>query len=302
MNVFVAGGSGTICIPLVRALVVAGHQVTAMTRSQSKEGELRALGASVAIADALDRAALIRVVSDAHPRAVIHQLTALPKTGVSRPSDLDATNRLRIEGTRNLLEAAIKARARRFLVGSFAMLSPRDLAGKTSTEASAAAVRAMETQVLDATARGAIEGVILRYGLFYGLAAPSTVHMIEMVRKRRLPVVRGDVSRLPVIHVDDAVSATMHALDNAPAGAVYDIVDDHPVSLTDIVETIAECTGSVPPRRVPAWLLRLLAPYMARLLSLQMTLSNGKAKAELGWRPRFPTLREGLATIGRRAA
>src|SRR5262245_25511362 len=117
MNVFVAGGSGTIGVPLVRALVAAGHTVTAMTRSMNKEGELRALGASVAIADALDRAALARAVADARPTHVIHQLTALPKAGVSRPRDLDATNRLRIDGTRNLLAAAIQAHARRFLVG-----------------------------------------------------------------------------------------------------------------------------------------------------------------------------------------
>jgi nucleoside-diphosphate-sugar epimerase len=243
MSVLVAGGSGTIGIPLVRTLVAAGHHVTAMTRSTGKAGALRSLGASVAIADALDRDALIRVVADARPTHVIHQLTALPKAGVNRSRDLDATNRLRIDGTHNLLEAAIKARARRFLVGSFAMLSPRDPAGGTSTDAAAAAVRSMETQVLDATACGAIEGVILRYGLFYGLNAPSTVRMIEMVRRRRLPVVRGDAGQLPVIHLDDAVSATVRALDAAPAGAAYDIVDDLPVSLSEIVQTIA-------PRRV----------------------------------------------------
>jgi nucleoside-diphosphate-sugar epimerase len=302
MNVFVAGGSGTIGVPLVRALVGAGHQVTAMTRSTSKEGELRALGASVAVADALDRDALIRAVAAARPTHVIHQLTALPKGGVNRPSDLDATNRLRTEGTRHLLEAAIKARARRFIVGSFAMLSPRGPATSASTDAAANAVRSMETQVLDANARSAIDGVILRYGLFYGLETPSTVRMIEMIRRRRLPVVRGDAGRLPVISLDDAVSATVLALDRAPAGAVYDVVDDRPVSFAEIVETIAEYTGSPAPRRVPAWIPRLLAPYMARLISMRMPLSNANAKAELGWRPRYPTLREGLAPIARRAA
>src|SRR4051812_12921694 len=120
MKIFVAGGSGTIGIPLVRALVAAGHDVIAMTRSKNKEGELRALGASVTIADALDREALVRAVVDARPTHVIHQLTALPKPGITRASDLDATNRLRIDGTRHLLEAAITARAKRFVVGSFA--------------------------------------------------------------------------------------------------------------------------------------------------------------------------------------
>lgn len=303
MNVFVAGGSGTIGVPLVRALVAAGHQVTALTRSASRQGDLRALGASVAVADALDREALIAAVQAARPTHIIHQLTALPKNGPRRSSDLEATNRLRIDGTRNLLDAAIRAGARRFVAGSFALLAPRGPVPTASGEnAGAAAVRSMESQVLDATARGAIEGVILRYGMFYGIDTPSTVAMIEMVRKRRLPVVRGDAGQLPVIHVDDAVSATIRALDVAPAGGAYDIVDDRAVSLTEIVEAIAEYTGSAAPRRVPAWLPRLLSPYLARITSMRMPLSNAKATAELGWRPRYPTMRDGLARMFQEAA
>ena len=302
MNVFVAGGSGTIGIPLVRALVAAGHQVTALTRSTGKQDGLHALGASVAVADALNREALIAAVEAAHPTHIIHQLTALPKGGPRRSSDLDATNRLRIDGTRNLLEAAIQAGARRFVVGSFAMLSARGPVAAASDNEAAAAVRSMERQVLEATERGSIEGVILRYGMFYGLEAPSTVTMIDMVRKRRLPVVRGDSGQLPVIHVEDAVSATVRALDLAPAGGTYDIVDDRAVSLTEIVEAIAEYTGSAAPIRVPAWLPRLVAPYMARMTSIRMPLSNAKAKAELGWRPQYSTMRDGLAQMFRHAA
>jgi nucleoside-diphosphate-sugar epimerase len=302
MNIFVAGGSGTIGIPLVRSLVAAGHQVTALTRSMSKHDELRSLGASVAIADALNREALIAAVQAAHPTHVIHQLTALPKGGPRRPADLDATNRLRVDGTRNLLDAAIRAGARRFLAGSFAILSPRGPVNPASDDAAAAAVRSMETQVLEATARGDIEGVILRYGMFYGLETPSTTAMIDMVRKRRLPVVRGDAGQLPVIHVDDAVSATERALDAAPPGAAYDIVDDRAVSFTEIVDAIAEYTGSATPLRVPGWLPRLIAPYMARMTTIRMPLSNAKAKADLGWRPKYATMREGLAQMFRQAA
>jgi nucleoside-diphosphate-sugar epimerase len=296
MNVFVAGGSGTIGIPLVRALVGAGHQVTAQTRSASKQTDLRALGASVAVADALNPQALIAAVEAAHPTHIVHQLTALPKRGPRRPSDLRATSRLRIEGTANLLDAAIRAGARRFIVGSFAMLSDRGAAA-TSADDAAAAVRSMERQVLDATERGAIEGVILRYGMFYGPETPSTIAMIDMVRKRRLPVVRGDAGQLPWIHVADAVSATVRALDVAPAGSSYDIVDDRAVSLTEIVEAIAEYSGSAAPFTVPAWLPRLLFPYMARLTSIRMPLSNAKAKMDLGWTPTYPTMRDGLAQI-----
>jgi len=311
MRVFVAGASGTIGIPLVQGLIARGHDVIAMTRSAAMANDLRALGASVAVADALDRPALVRVVAEARPTHVIHELTALPKAGVKRPSDLGPTNRLRIEGTRNLLEAAIQAGAARFIVGSFAMLSPRDAAPGSPqaansgepetavTDAAASAVRSMELQVLEASRTGAIEGVILRYGLFYGPQVPSTRTTIEMVRRHRLPVVRHDSGQLPVINVQDAAEATVLALDRAPAGAVYDIVDDRPVSFSEIVETIAEFTGSSAPWRVPAWIPRLLSPYMARLISLRMPLSNAKAKAELGWRPRFPTIREGLAPLAR---
>jgi 2-alkyl-3-oxoalkanoate reductase len=301
MNVFVAGGSGTIGMPLVRALVAVKHQVTALTRSANRRDELRALGAAVAVADALNREALIAAVEAARPTHVIHQLTALPRGGPRRPGDLDATNRLRIDGTRNLLDAAVNAGAWRFIVGSFGVLSARGPVA-TASDAAAAAVRSMEGQVLDATRRGAIEGVILRYGMFYGLGAPSTVAMIAMVRKRWLPVVRGDAGQLPVIHVDDAVSATVRALDLAPAGAAYDIVDDRAVSLTEIVEAIAAYTGSPKPLKVPAWLPRLVAPYMARMTSIRMPLSNAHARAELGWRPTYPTIRDGLAGMFRHTA
>jgi 2-alkyl-3-oxoalkanoate reductase len=303
MRIFVAGGSGTIGIPLVRALVAAGHQVTALTRSPGKQSELRVLGATPAVADALDREALIAAVVAARPTHVIHQLTALPKDGTPRgPRDLEATNRLRIDGTRNLLDASIKAGARRFIVGSFALLSPRGPAAAESENEAAGAIRSMETQVMEAARRGSIEGVILRYGMFYGLETPSTAKMIEMVRKRRLPVVRGDASRLPLIHVDDAVSATLAALDRAPAGSTYEIVDDQAVSMTDVVQALAKYTGSPAPFKVPAWLPRLIAPYMARMTSMQMPLSNAKAKAELGWTPKYATMREGLAEMFSRAA
>jgi nucleoside-diphosphate-sugar epimerase len=302
MRIFIAGGSGTIGIPLVRALVAAGHEVTALTRSAGKQAELRALGATPAVADALNPAALAAAVADAHPTHVIHQLTALPKDGPRRPSDVEATNRLRIDGTRNLLDATIKAGARRFVVGSFALLSPRGPVDAASEDPAAAAVRSMETQVLDATKRGAIEGVVLRYGMFYSLETPSIQSMIAMVRKRRLPVVRGDAGQLPFIHVDDAVSATVCALDKAPAGSTYDIVDDRAVSLTEIVDALAEYTGSPRPLRVPAWLPRLVAPYLARMTSIRMPLSNERAKVELGWRPKYSTVRDGVADMFRHAA
>ena len=302
MKIFVAGGSGTIGIPLVRALVASGHEVTALTRSADKQAGLRALGALPAVADALDPDALVAAVEAARPTHIIHQLTALPKEGPRSAKELTATNRLRIEGTRYLLEAAIRSGAKRFIVGSFALLAPRSAGATTSGNDAAAAVLSMESQVLEATARRSIEGVILRYGGFYGLEVPMTIKMIDMIRKRRWPVVRGDVSQLPLIHLDDAVGATLEALDRAPAGSVYDIVDDQPVSTSEIIGTLADYSGSPAPFRVPAWLPRLVSPYQARMTSMRLPLSNAKAKAELGWRLKYPTIHEGFAKMFSRAA
>ena len=303
MKVFVAGASGTIGIPLVRALVAAGHEVTALTRSPGKQDELRRLGATPALADALDREALGAAVMTARPSHVIHQLTALPKEGPSSASDLVATNRLRIEGTRHLLDAAIRAGATRFIGGSFALLPGAETGpGNAGINEAANATRSMESQILDANRSGQIEGIVLRYGLFYGPTNPSTIKMIEMVRKRRFPMIRGDRGQLPFIHLDDAVSATIAALDHGSPGSVYDIVDDRAISISEAVRVMAQYTGAPPPRTVPAWLLRLLMPYRARMLSIRLPLSNAKARTELTWRPMFATFSDGFSKTFSRAA
>jgi nucleoside-diphosphate-sugar epimerase len=234
---------------------------------------------------------------------VIHQLTALPKEGPSRASDLVATNRLRIDGTRHLLDASIRAGATRFIGGSFALLQGAESrSGDSGINEAAEATRSMESQILDANRSRQIEGIVLRYGLFYGPTNPSTVKMVEMVRKHRFPAIRGDQGQLPFIHLDDAVSATVAALDQGSPGSVYDIVDDKAISISDAVRLIAEYTGAAAPRTIPAWLLRLLMPYRARMLSIRLPLSNAKARAELKWRPMFPTLREGFSKTFSRAA
>ena len=153
MNVFLAGGSGAIGVPIVRALVAGGHQVTALTRSAANEPMLRALGATPAVADALDADALRRVVVQARPTHVIHQLTALPKGGPRSASELVPTNRLRIEGTRNLVDAAVAAGAKRLIVGSFALMGGAKFGIPADAQQAADAVRSMESQVLDASAR-----------------------------------------------------------------------------------------------------------------------------------------------------
>ena len=203
MNVFVAGGSGAIGVPLIRVLIANGHQVTASTRTPANAPRLQTLGATPVIADALDADALRRVVIAAHPTHVIHQLTALPKGGPRSARDLVATNRLRIDGTRNLLAAAIAAGARRIVGGSFALIGASTAGVPEEVRPAAEAIASMETQILEANQSGAIEGVVLRYGLFYGPEVASTVEMVAMAKRRLLPAVRGDRSLLPCIHVDD---------------------------------------------------------------------------------------------------
>lgn len=302
MRVFVAGGSGTIGVRLVRTLVAAGHQVTASTRSADKQSMLRALGATPVVVDALDADALRRGVVAASPTHVIHQLTALPKTAPTRAIELAPTNRLRDEGTRNLLHAAIAAKAKRFVGGSFALLQAVAPGASKELLQAIDALRSMESQILDAAAAGAIEGIVLRYGLFYGPGNPATEQMIALVRRRRMPMIRGDRGQLPYIHLDDAVAATIAALDRGSSGSVYNIVDDEALSASQMVQAIAEATGASRPFTVPAWLPRLVAPYLARMMTVRLPLSNAKAREELGWRPMFPNVREGLRQTVERAA
>ncbi len=294
MNVFVAGGSGTIGVPLVRALVAAGHRVTATTRSPGKASLLSELGATPVVVDALDGRALERAVQASAATHVIHQLTALPRAGARRASDLEPTNRLRDEGTRNLLRAAIASGVERIIVGSFAMLG----AGQDSTgvahDPASAAVKSMESQVLDAAARGVIEGIVLRYGLFYGPSNPGTQELLTLVRKRRLPRFRHDGGRLPFIHLDDAVSATLAALDRGSSGRLYNVVDDEPTSFSNVISEMAALTGSPRPFAVPWWLVRIAAPYMSRLFTVRFSATNAEARRELAWTPQFPNYRDGL--------
>ncbi len=296
MRVFLAGGTGAIGVPLIRQLVAAGHQVTALTRSSGNAEKLRALGATPAVANALDAAALRRAVLDARPTHVIHQLTALPKGGPRSARDLEQTNRLRIEGTRNLIDAAVAAGAKRIAIGSFALFrSDRLEQVPAEMRAAAAAVQSMESQALDANRAGRIEGIVLRYGLFYGPETASTIEMVAMARRRMLPTIRGDRGLLPCIHVEDAAAATVLALERGRPGGVYDIVDNEAVSLSDIARTIAVNAGAPRPFSIPSWLPRLFMPYMARVIAVRMPLSNAAARAALGWAPRYPTIREGLA-------
>jgi nucleoside-diphosphate-sugar epimerase len=297
MNVLLAGAGGALGIPLTRQLLIRGHQVIGLTRGHASAARLDALGARPVVADALDRDALLRATEGLAADAVIHQLTALKQPPL-RHRGMARTDRLRTEGTTNLLTAAEQLGARRFLTQSFIlgygyrdhgarMLTERDPFGEPAGDRNdphLAAMRSTEQQALSAP-----EGIALRYGLLYGA---DVDRVRPMLAARRLPVADGGV--LGWVHHEDAVAATVAALEHGRAGEAYNIVDDRPASWREVFTAMAAAVGAPPPRRLPGWLLRLAAPYVASIVvDSALRVSHAKATAELGWRPSFPTYVEG---------
>jgi 2-alkyl-3-oxoalkanoate reductase len=304
MRVFVAGASGVIGRQLVGLLLDGGHDVTGMTRSAQRAKDLRSRGAHAVVADALDAAAVSDAVIAASPDAIVHQLTALPSRLHPRryKAALAPTNRLRREGTRNLLAAARTAGATRIVAQSiaFAYASEgdwiKDEDARLATDApppmdeTVGAISDLERQVLDAG------GLVLRYGYFYG---PGTQFArdgfyAELTTKRQFPVVGSGDGRWSFIHVDDAAAATVAALERGSPG-VYNIVDDDPVAAREWLPVYAESLGAKRPMRVPAWLGRLAGgSVMVSGMTTQRAASNAKAKRELGWTLRYASWRDGF--------
>jgi nucleoside-diphosphate-sugar epimerase len=291
----------------VPLLVEAGHEVVGMTRSPEKVDALRAAGVEPAVCDALDREGVRAAVTAARPEAVVHQLTDLPRA--LDPRDFEgsfaANNRLRIEGTRNLVDAARAAGARRLVAQSIAFVyAPRGGAIKSEEDAldldasqprvrTVQAVAALETSV---TETEGIDGLVLRYGYFYG---PGTAyahdgHIADLVRRRRFPIVGRGSGIFSFVHVDDAARAAVLALERGAPG-VYNVVDDEPAQAADWLPVYADALGAPPPRRVPRLLARIVAgEYVVLMMTEQRGASNAKAKSELGWEPRYPTWRSGF--------
>lgn len=307
MKVLVAGATGAVGIPLVRALTAAGHQVTGISRTTAASELLQSLGAGAVEADALDREALMRAVDGRTFGAVIHELTALKKAP-ARFRDMSATNELRERGTANLLEAAGVTGATRMLTQSIVFgYGYCDHGGEPLTEASPfgqlhqnkfdpsiAAMASTENQLF--TARG-IDGIALRYGLFYGRDLDS---MVGMLRKRRLPVTDSSAT-LALVHHDDAAAATVAALEKGTADTAYNIVDDTPTTWRDFITTVATNFQTPRPLSMKGWMVRLAAPYAGRMMTqVSMNVSNGRARAQLGWIPRYPSCVDGIRAAASR--
>jgi nucleoside-diphosphate-sugar epimerase len=307
MKVLVSGASGAIGRLLIPQLVEAGHDVVGMTRRRDRADALNELGARGVVVDALDREAVRRVVLDAAPEAVIDQLTSLPRDyDVRDPHLYDANDEIRAKGTPALHDAAREAGTRRFVMQSVAFLyaPPGD---RVKTEDARPwldapmpfqrSVRTLHDNEQRITGDPDVEGVALRYGFFYG---PGTYYASDgsiaaLVRKRRFPIIGKGDGMTSYIHLHDAATATVAALERGRG--IYNIVDDEPATAREWLPVYARAIGAKPPRRIPAWLARLVAGGSVVLLATELcAASNSKAKAELGWQPALPSWREGFAT------
>jgi nucleoside-diphosphate-sugar epimerase len=304
MRVFVAGGTGVMGRRLVPQLVARGHQVTATTTSAAKLNLLAQLGAEGVVMDGLDAASVGEAVAAARPDAIVNQMTAISATHAGKPDMrhfdrfFAATNQLRSEGTDYLLAAAEATGVSHVVAQSAGIWNGIREGGWVKTEedplpqetgkfrTAAEAIAHLEDAVVKAG------GAALRYGGFYGPGA--TDDQVELVRKRMFPLVGGGTGYMSWVHLDDAASATVLAVEQQAKG-VFNIVDDEPAPAGEWLPHLAACAGAKPPMRVPKWLARLLAgELVVTMMTEGRGFSNAKAKRELGWELRYPSWRRGF--------
>jgi nucleoside-diphosphate-sugar epimerase len=309
MRVFVAGATGAIGRPLVPRLVEAGHEVHGMTRSESKQALLHKLGATPVVADALEPDQVAEAVARAQPDVIVHQLTAIGPIDMRHiDRDFAQTNRLRTEGTDHLLSAGHAVGVQRFVAqgiagfGAYARTGGAVKTEEDSLDPSPPrkmrgihdAIRHLEKAVLGAEWT---EGIVLRYGVFYGpgtLLAPGA-EQLEMIRKRKFPLVGDGAGVWSFIHVADAAEATVEAIEHGSRG-VYNVVDDDPAAVAEWLPALAETLGAKKPMRVPRFVGRLAAGEPGVMMMTEVRgASNAKVKRELDWRPAHPSWRQGLA-------
>jgi nucleoside-diphosphate-sugar epimerase len=300
MHVFIAGGTGAIGTRLIPQLVERGHRVTATTRDPAKLAALRRLGADAVVVDGLDGAAVGEAVASAAPDAVVHQMSSL--AGKLDPKHFDRsfalTNRLRTQGLDHLVAAAQATGIQHIVAQSFTGWpnirsggwvkdeeDPLDPEPPKAQRETLAAIRYLEETVQKE------DGTVLRYGGFYGDASDA---MIPLVRKRQFPLVGGGTGYTSWVHLDDAASATVLALEQGARG-VFNIVDDEPAPASEWLPYLADCVGAKPPLRLPVWAARLAAGQVAvSMLTRTRGSSNARAKRELGWELRWPSWRQGF--------
>lgn len=305
MRVFVAGGSGVLGRRLVPQLVARGHQVTATTTSSAKLGLLKQLGADGVVMDGTDAVSVGKAVAAAGPDVIVHQMTAISRAHAGKPDIkhpdkwFAGTNRLRSAGTDHLLAAAEATGVEHFVAQGYASWNgnpeggwvkteedPVNLMPGTASHAGLEILQRIEDKVLK------IGGAVLRYGAFYGPGAIDD--QVELLRKRQYPLVGSGAGYSSWIHLDDAASATVLAVEQKVRG-IFNIVDDDPAPASEWLPYLAACAGAKRPMRIPVWLARLLAGDQAVVMMTEgRGFSNAKAKRELGWQPRYPSWRQGF--------
>lgn len=309
MRVFVAGATGAIGRQLVPRLVAAGHEVHGMTRNESKQAMLHALGAVPVVADALDPDQVAEAVARARPDVIVHQLTAIGAIDLRHfDRDFALTNRLRTVGTDHLLSAGQAMGVKRFVAqgvagyGAYArtggpVKSEEDSLDPTPVcqmRGTLAAIRHLEQAVLGAEWT---EGIVLRYGVFYGPGtslAPGE-EQFELVRRRKFPQVGDGGGVWSFIHITDAAEATLAAVARGSRG-VYNVVDDDPATVAMWLPALAQKLGARKPMHVPPLIGRLFAGEAGVVMMTDVRgASNAKAKRELAWRPAHPSWRQGFA-------
>jgi len=306
MKIFVAGATGAVGRRLVLLLTAAGHEVAGLTRSPANVSHLRRIGATPIIANALDRAAVMEVVQRQKPEIVVHELTSIKKIDLRNfDPGFAATNRLRTVGTDNLLAAARAAGARRFIAQSFAGWpyaraggpikaeeDPLDPEPPAAFRRTLEAIRYLESAIIGETA---VEGLILRYGTFYGpgTAISEQGWMVNDVRNRRIPIIGGGSGVWSFTHVDDAARFTRAAITRGAPG-IYNIVDDDPARVSQWLPALAAALGAKPPRRIPAWIARFVIGDAVVFMTDVRGASNAKAKRAFGLNLIWPSWRDGF--------
>lgn len=303
MRVFVAGANGAVGRRLLPMLVARGHEVTGTTRSEASTAAIRTMGAEPVVVDGLDALGLGEAVARARPDAIIHEMTALSGPPDFRHFDhwFALTNRLRTEGTEHLLAAASASGVKRFVAQSFTGWTnvrtgswikteddPLDAHPVKSQAETLEAIRFLESAVLDAP----LEGIVVRYGGLYGPGASE--ELVGLLHRRMFPIIGDGGGVMSSTHVDDAAGGTLAALESGRPG-IYNIVDDDPTAFREFVPAIAAAIGAPRPLRIPAWFGRLLAgEAVVAMMTMNRGASSAKARQVLGWRPIWPSWRDGF--------
>ncbi|MGV0792120.1 NAD-dependent epimerase/dehydratase family protein [Mycolicibacterium sp. XJ1819] len=299
MRVLVAGATSVPGIALLRELHRRGHDVTGLTSQPAEAAQIEQDGATPVVADVFDTARIDAAVAESRPEVVVSLLTTLPKWGPLRPKDFEPARKLWGQGAPNLVAAAQRAGVRRVVAESviFAYGFPTSgppMMDETDPypgppppggEAMLAALRGMEQTVLSSGQHSDTEGIVLRYGAFYGPGVPHDELFTRLAKWWAMPAIPGD-GVVSWIHIDDVARATADALDRGRGGQIYNIVDDRPQSFAGYLRELAAKLHRPRPLPAPRRLVRLVAPYAATAFGdTWLPLSNAKAKAELGWTP-----------------